>query len=316
MESVIKASETAVVHRPAIERVISEMRNVTDGPLSLEEMSEVAYLSPYHFARTFRKITGVAPGEFMTSLRVERAKRLLLKTDLNVGEVCFEVGYNSLGTFTTRFTRLVGLSPSRLRHLPEEAAPVLDLLTSDSSFSPPSSDSYSVTDTHGGVSGRIVASDTREVLIFVGLFPGAIPQRRPVAGTILTSPGAYRLPPVPDGCYQLMAAALPRHVGPLAFLLPDGELRRRQEPGPGRGTHRQDQRPHGRHSTPTTKHGPSYLGCAPRALARTSLHKNESKIEEVGVVAAKYPLSEGTGQERRANDHQGRNGRRDRPRSG
>src|SRR5919202_3874927 len=101
MKSIAEAPESARVDHPAIERVIAEMRSTTDGALSLEEMSEVAHLSPSHFARTFRKITGISPGGFMTSLRIERAKRLLLNTDLKVGEVCFEGGYNSLGTFTT-----------------------------------------------------------------------------------------------------------------------------------------------------------------------------------------------------------------------
>lgn len=224
-ESVIETPEITMLHRPAIERVIAEMRNTTDTALTLEEMAEIAYLSPYHFARTFRKVAGVSPGEFMTSLRVERAKHLLLNTDLNVGEVCLEVGYNSLGTFTTRFTQLVGLFPSRLRYLPEEAAPILDLLADDGLFSTLSSNSHPIDAINSGISGRITAPDIREILIFVGLFPGAIPQRRPVAGTILTSPGTYRLPPVPDGCYHLMAAALPRSVEPLSYLLPGGDLR-------------------------------------------------------------------------------------------
>ena len=232
MESVAEAPESAGVDHPAIERVISEMRSTTDGALSLGEMSEVAHLSPYYFARTFRKVTGISPGEFMTSLRIERAKRLLLNTDLKVGEVCFEGGYNSLGTFTTRFTQLVGLSPARLRQLPAEAAPVLDVLTSHDFFSTPSSNFHSSAATNTGVSGRITTPDISDVLIFVGLFPGAIPQHRPVVGTILTSPGAYRLSPVPDGSYHLMAAALPRQVDPLAYLLPDNDLRVGRSPSP------------------------------------------------------------------------------------
>ena len=231
MKSIAEAPESARVDHPAIERVIAEMRSTTDGALSLEEMSEVAHMSPYHFARTFRKITGISPGGFMTSLRIERAKRLLLGTDLKVGEVCFEGGYNSLGTFTTRFTQLVGLSPARLRQLPAEAAPVLGALASDG-FSTPSSNFRSTAATNSGVSGRITTPDISDVLIFVGLFPGAIPQHRPVAGTILTSPGAYRLSPVPDGSYHLMAAALPRQVDPLAYLLPDNDLRVGRSPSP------------------------------------------------------------------------------------
>ena len=207
-----------------VERVIAEMRERVSGPLSLGDMADIAHLSPYHFARTFRRMTGVPPGEFLSILRLEEAKRLLLTTDLGVSEVCFEVGYNSLGTFTTRFKQLVGMSPGRLRRLPEKAAPVLDLLAEDNLFSPPSR--------IAGVRGQVIAPDTGEALIFVGLFPSAVPQRRPVAGMILTSPGTYRLPPVPDGCYQLMAAALPRYAGPLAYLLPGDALRVGRSPSP------------------------------------------------------------------------------------
>ena len=207
-----------------VEQVIAEMRKGVGGPLSLGNMADMAHLSTYHFARTFRRVTGVPPGEFLSALRLEEAKRLLLTTDLSVSEVCFEAGYNSPGTFTTRFKQLVGMSPGRLRRLPEEAAPILALLAVDDPFPSPS---YTA-----GVHGQITASNTGEVLIFVGLFRGAIPQRRPVAGTILNSPGTYMLPPVPDGCYQLMAAALPRCVDPLAYLLPDGALRVGRSPNP------------------------------------------------------------------------------------
>ena len=152
-----------------VEQVIAEMRKGVDGPLSLGDMADMAHLSTYHFARTFRRVTGVPPGEFLSAPRLEEAKRLLLTTDLSVSEVCFEAGYNSLGTFTTRFKQLVGMSPGRLRRLPEEAAPILDLLAVDDPFPSPS---YTA-----GVHGQITASDTGEVLIFVGLFRGAIPQR-------------------------------------------------------------------------------------------------------------------------------------------
>jgi AraC-like DNA-binding protein len=67
-------------------------------------MTGIAHLSPYHFARTFRRITGIPPGEFLGALRLQRAKELLLTTDLFTSEVCYEVGYASFGTFTSRFT--------------------------------------------------------------------------------------------------------------------------------------------------------------------------------------------------------------------
>lgn len=110
----------------AVERVIAAMRERIDGALSLGAMAEIAHLSPFRFVRVFRGITGIPPGEFLGALRLERAKQLLLTTDLSVSEVCFEVGYNSLGTFATRFKQLVGVQLSRMRSLPEELASALE----------------------------------------------------------------------------------------------------------------------------------------------------------------------------------------------
>lgn len=185
--------------------------------MSLGEMADVAHLSLYHFSRTFRRVTGIPPGEFMAALRLERAKRLLLTTDLGVGEVCFEVGYNSPGTFTTRFTQLVGLTPGKLRQLPEKLALAQE---QESRYEPVENGLTTV-----GVSGRIEAAGVRQALIFAGLFPGAIPQRGPVAGAILKSPGDFVVPGVPDGIYHLMAAAVPLSSGPQSLLLPGDALR-------------------------------------------------------------------------------------------
>lgn len=214
----VEDSETAASHRLATERVIAEMRNSTNDTLTLDAMSEIAHLSPYHFARVFRRVTGVPPAEFLSALRLEKAKELLLTTDLSASEVCFEVGYNSLGTFTTRFTQLVGISPGRMRCLPEVLYETLGHVTEESRPPPPLRQSP-------GVAFRVRGPDLDGKWIFAGLFPGAIPQRRPVAGILLDAPGTYQLPATPDGYYHLMAAALPLTENPLDSLLPGSVLR-------------------------------------------------------------------------------------------
>ena len=214
-------AEAASSHHPAVERVVAAMRERADCPLTLRDMADVAHLSPYHFARVFKEVTGIPPGEFLGTLRLERAKRLLLTTDLSVSEVCFEVGYESLGTFTTRFKRLVGVSPGRMRRLPERLASAFE------GASDPIAPARG-----GGVPFRVVGSGLEGTIIFVGLFTGVVPQGRPVAGTVLEEPGAYSLSPVPDGLFQLMAAALPAAGDVLKSLLPDAALRvgRAREP--------------------------------------------------------------------------------------
>lgn len=214
------------LHQGAIVRVLSAMRAQTDEPLPLRTMAEIAGLSLFHFARVFRHATGSPPGEFLTALRLERAKQLLLTTDLSVTEICFEVGYTSLGTFTTRFAQLVGLPPSQLRRLPELAGPALARIAQGEEIAP----RPRLAPVQRSVVGWVNATDVTDALIFVGLFPVAIPQRRPVAGTILRAPGPYRLAMPPPGSYHLLAAALPISPDPLAALLPGAAVR------VGRGT--------------------------------------------------------------------------------
>jgi AraC-like DNA-binding protein len=81
-------------------------------------------VSPGHFSRSFRAAFGETPYSYLMTRRIERAKALLRRGDLTVTEVCFEVGCTSLGSFSARFTELVGESPSsyRARRHDESAA--------------------------------------------------------------------------------------------------------------------------------------------------------------------------------------------------
>jgi AraC family transcriptional regulator len=137
LERASSQTATAAVHGFAVERVLATMRERLDEDLTLHVMADVARLSPYHFTRVFRHVTGIPPCEFLTALRLQEAKRLLLTTGLSVTDVCFEVGYSSLGTFTTRFTHLIGpagcaVSPRPAsRHTPRRCATTMHaLLTS------------------------------------------------------------------------------------------------------------------------------------------------------------------------------------------
>ena len=84
-------------------------------PLDLNELALAANLSRYHFLRAFRGAFHVTPHEYLTRTRIERAKELLSESDLMVTEICFEVGFESLGSFSTLFQRMVGWSPSIYR---------------------------------------------------------------------------------------------------------------------------------------------------------------------------------------------------------
>src|SRR5205085_7978079 len=106
---------TLAVQTQAVERAIQTMHTHLHEVLTLEDLASVAYLSPSHFHRVFGRLIGIPPGEFLSALRFQAARRLLVTTSLSVTEICFEVGYTSIGSFTTRFTHLVGLSPRLLR---------------------------------------------------------------------------------------------------------------------------------------------------------------------------------------------------------
>ena len=88
-------------------------------PLDVEALARDAAMSAGHFSREFRRAYGESPYSYVMTRRIERAMALLRRGDLSVTEVCFEVGCASLGTFSTRFTELVGMPPSAYRE--EEA---------------------------------------------------------------------------------------------------------------------------------------------------------------------------------------------------
>ncbi|UYQ65999.1 helix-turn-helix domain-containing protein [Streptomyces peucetius] len=84
-------------------------------PLDVPALARVALMSAGHFSRSFRAAFGETPYSYLMTRRIERAKALLRRGDLTVTEVCFEVGCTSLGSFSSRFTELVGESPSAYR---------------------------------------------------------------------------------------------------------------------------------------------------------------------------------------------------------
>lgn len=91
------------------------MRHAYGQPVYLPDVAAHANLSPYHFLRVYKQAFRETPHEFLTRLRIERAKTLLARGSHNVTEACFEVGFSSLGSFSTLFAHRVGLSPSEYR---------------------------------------------------------------------------------------------------------------------------------------------------------------------------------------------------------
>ncbi|WP_412543689.1 AraC family transcriptional regulator [Longispora sp. K20-0274] len=179
----------------AVERVVTTMRDNLGEELTIDDMARVAMFSKFHFSRIFQRITGVSPGRFLSALRLQRAKQLLTTTSFNVTEISLRVGYTSVGTFSSRFTRSVGLSPTTYRRS-GGFTPQIEVET-------PADQAPS----YGTLRGTIWAEPGEHQLglVFVGLFPGRIPEGRPVSCTVLQGPGEYLLEKVPEGEWFLLS---------------------------------------------------------------------------------------------------------------
>jgi len=94
--------------RDAMDRAYAE-------PLDVRAIAAVAHISPAHFSRCFRTVFGETPHRYLQRRRVERSMFLLRETDHSVTDVCFDVGFNSLGTFSRTFRKIVGETPSGYR---------------------------------------------------------------------------------------------------------------------------------------------------------------------------------------------------------
>jgi AraC-like DNA-binding protein len=90
-------------------------------PLDVEALARGAHMSAGHFSRAFRLAFGESPYSYLMTRRIERAMALLRRGDLGVTDVCLAVGCSSLGTFSTRFSELVGMPPSAYRRRPAGA---------------------------------------------------------------------------------------------------------------------------------------------------------------------------------------------------
>jgi transcriptional regulator GlxA family with amidase domain len=88
-------------------------------PLDVAALARIAYVSEAHFIRTFRATFGETPHRYLQRRRVERAMFMLRETDRSVTEICFDVGFISLGTFSRTFREIVGRSPSEYRDAAE-----------------------------------------------------------------------------------------------------------------------------------------------------------------------------------------------------
>lgn len=192
----------------AVERAIQVMWDRYDEPLTLSEMASAASLSRFHFSRVFRSLTGTSPCRFLAAVRLSKAKDILLQSSRNVTDIAYDVGYNSLGTFTSRFTKSVGVSPARYRQLSRSGMPA-----------PLPAAVPGARGVVQGLVGSPATATATPLRIYIGAFDSPIAQGMPVACDVLDAPGPFRLDAVPDGSWFIRAAAVAlRDVDPRPWI--------------------------------------------------------------------------------------------------
>lgn len=193
----------------SVERAIRRMRDHLGETQCLADHAEAGLFSPFHFHRVFRSVTAVTPGRFLAALRMAEAQRMMIRGSPRVTDVCTAVGYASLGTFTTQFTRLVGMSPSRFkalvdRHGDRGIGEVVDAcgLTDLTDLTGPG--------LPAGITGRVVGAAPADAVLFTGLFPHGVPQDLPVACAVTPAAATVRLRPPADAEHHVLAVCFDR----------------------------------------------------------------------------------------------------------
>ncbi|MFE9274985.1 helix-turn-helix transcriptional regulator [Paenibacillus glucanolyticus] len=199
-----------------IDEVIAYIHKNIYEPLPLSLLAGYIGYSPYHFSRIFKDRIGLPPLYYVSSLRLEKAKDLLLHTHLSIRDIALEIGQQSLGTFTTRFTERVGVTPSQFRNSMEEADKHLLSLQSLNDWR----ESMPIQNPNLTVEGTIEATAPFQGVILIGLFAKPIPEGFPLYGTLLPSVGSFRFTDVSPGTYYLMATSVPWGMQAVDFLLP------------------------------------------------------------------------------------------------
>jgi AraC family transcriptional regulator len=180
--------------RQAVARAIVTMRDNLGERLTIDDLARAAMFSKFHFTRVFLRVTGLSPGRFLSALRLAEAKRLLSTTVISVADISHQVGYNSVGTFSARFSSSVGVSPSGYRRLRGAAPRISDRPTSPGSGAT--------------VRGQLRVPAPAEVgPVFVGLFAARIAEGAAARHVILPGPGPYTLTDVPLGSWYVLTHA-------------------------------------------------------------------------------------------------------------
>ncbi|WP_242690986.1 helix-turn-helix domain-containing protein [Cytobacillus praedii] len=204
----------------AVVTAIEYMKKHLEEEITSEELASHVGYSPYHFSRVFKEITGVSPRHYLSALRIEAGKKILVNaSSSSILKTLLLIGFRSMGTFSTKFKQFVGLSPKKFQLRTEDLHQFINQFEHQEKLEP-------ITLTPPVVSCQLEFPKGFKGLIFIGLFPRPIPDQRPVAGTAITHNQTNCLfSSVPLGTYYVLAAALPLRFHPKDYFLLDAALR-------------------------------------------------------------------------------------------
>lgn len=208
----------------AVSKTIEYMRSNIDEEITTEKLAEIAGYSAFHFTRVFKDVTGVSPRHYLSALRIETGKEKLMgSSSPSILKTLMDIGFRSVGTFSSKFKLFVGQSPKQFQN----SAVKFHRFMND----------FDGADVENPVSLKLPAVRcTLEVpesfkgLIFVGLFPRPIPDQKPVKGIALRETQKVCIfSKVPPGTYYALATAIPWSINPREYFLLSKNLRGKAE---------------------------------------------------------------------------------------
>ncbi|WP_152655944.1 helix-turn-helix transcriptional regulator [Oceanobacillus sp. CFH 90083] len=211
-----------LIQEKAVQDSILFIQQNLDKDLSLNTLANEAAYSPYHFSRMFKRQVGVSPMYYISSLRLQLAKELLLNTAFPIRDIGLEIGQQSLGTFTTRFTNSIGMTPASFRATRQHSEEYMTHLKQNRLQNPRIN-----TSSFHQLSGSIHTEEAFNGIILAGLFPKPIPEGLPVRGTLIMQSDSFHITNIPVGTYFLMATAISWEMDSKTILIPHETLRAR-----------------------------------------------------------------------------------------
>ncbi|MEW8972133.1 MAG: helix-turn-helix domain-containing protein [Mesobacillus sp.] len=200
------------------------MKENIDEELTSDQLAAIAGYSPYHFSRVFKEVTGVSPRYYLSALRIEAGKEMLIRSSSNsILKTLLDIGFHSLGTFSSKFKQSVGQSPKQFQKHAIKLHQLMNELDERQIAIP---EKVNLPAVHC----RIEAPEDFKGLIFVGLFPRPIPDQAPIAGTALRpAHREFTFNRVPTGTYYVLAAAISWSANPRDYFLLSKSLRGKAE---------------------------------------------------------------------------------------